>query len=166
VKVTEQDRIAARESKSRMSEKTAARLAAVNESDRQGREAQKRFAEQFEKMPHDMWTLQELLLRMSTDEDDLERRALKLRRCLAMGWKVRNTHDVLFFATLTDGEVHMSDEQFYNLMTSKWPEALKQAPKRCSDRQKTRSKSLLKSMVWGDTRLTHEGNPHGAILCA
>ena len=85
-----------------------ARLQKINDQQRAEREANKQFIEQFEECckpscynrrpatPHDLWTLVNVLTRLSTDQTQLYKRALKLRYCLKVkGWEPKSVGDVL-----------------------------------------------------------------------
>jgi len=103
-----------------MSDKAAERLRAQNEGDRQRKSEDKEFVKGFEALIHDE-RLVALLGRISPGDDWGERNLLKLRRCLANGWKPTCPHDVVFFARLTADEEAMSLDKFYREMTSDWP---------------------------------------------
>jgi hypothetical protein len=103
----------------KMSPAAAARLQVQNEIDRQRKNADRDFAKKFATLLHDERLI--VLLSRISGEKWGERNLLKLRRCLANGWKATCPHDVVFFARLTRDEETISSEQFYNAMTHDWP---------------------------------------------
>jgi hypothetical protein len=115
------DIIAAESASRKMSEAAAARLRAQNDADRERKLDDKEFCRQFDTMLHDVGRMIILLRRISQDEKWDERHAWKVRRCLAMGWKISCPHDVVFFARLTPDEEKMSVDRFYREMTNNWP---------------------------------------------
>lgn len=159
--ITEQHRITARENrehKRKMSATVAQRLRKATEDRERAAEAEASFIKTFGELETDSWTMRQLLERISHPakeptmtreelDDYYDRRALKLRRCLAMGWNPQSVRDVILFAELTPFEWKMSGSAFYEQLTADWPET---KPVRVlSDRQKLRNKSLWKSTTWG-----------------
>lgn len=165
MQVTQEFREAARleaaeaATRSRMTEGQKQQLAAL----KQRRLENQSFAEQFEQLDKDSWTLVQMLKRIYAYQNSwtvevtydargeiesvipvrksrrmndamLERMALKLRRSLAIGWKVTEPHDIAFLATLTREEERMGEEAFFELMTGDWPQAEKEEDKlvRCA----------------------------------
>ena len=136
MQITEKDRIAARlereQSKRKMSVKAVEKIRDLAQEKKRDAEAEQQFAAQFERLEKDSWALRQLLERMSrpakesnmTEQeiDSLyDRRTLKLRRCLAKGWRPESVRDVVFFAELTPAESNLSSERFYDLMSKDWP---------------------------------------------
>lgn len=136
--VTDQDRIAAREERDghrhKMSAVAAQRMRYRAEQLDRALKAEEQFLKKFNELERDSWTMRQLLERISRPaaeasmaEEEIDeyydRRTLKLRRCLAMGWKPKHIHDIVFFAELTPAEAEMSTDNFYEAMTANWPEA-------------------------------------------
>ena len=129
--ITDEHRQSVRNPKTRLSEKAAARLATLSEFGKAERDGQKQFVDRFSEVlakvnkrcnvTNNVHLLMSILQRCSTDQSNLERRALKLRRCLAMGWTVKSVGDVLFCAELTAEEAAISDSEFYERVTADWP---------------------------------------------
>jgi hypothetical protein len=136
--VTEQDRIAARQEREghrhKMSSVAAQRMRHRAEQLDRALKAEEQFLKKFNQLERDSWTMRQLLERISRPAAEAsmtkaeideyhDRRTLKLRRCLAKGWKPNHIHDIVFFAELTPAEAEMSTDNFYEAMTANWPEA-------------------------------------------
>src|SRR5262249_29095474 len=94
--------------------------------------------------PHDLWTLVNVLARLSTDQTQLYKRALKLRYCLKVkGWEPKSVGDVLFLAELTPEEAAMPQNEFYTLMTG-FEQASEQKPAR---KKRAPNKSYLAKLA-------------------
>jgi hypothetical protein len=115
--IEEQFREAAHVAKTKMSLAAVAKLKAINERDRAVKSANAVFAETFNRLPHDCKTLQAVISRCSgTDQDDLERRAIKLKRMLTSGERVTEPFDVICLSNLSAEEQSLSDVKFLAAM--------------------------------------------------
>lgn len=134
MRITEADRVAARagrEQKRKMSARSVTRLREMIAERQRHTEAEQKILAAFNLLRKDHWTMRQVLERLSRpvkqgmSPEELnryyDRRVLKLRRCLAMGWKLSCVSDVRLFAALTREEEVMSDDRFYEMLTANWP---------------------------------------------
>ena len=136
MRISDQDRVSARverkKAKRKMSAKAAMKLREMANQKEQSANAEMKFAKQFSQVDKDGWTLRQVLERIARPANESsmtkeqldsynDRRALKLRRCLANGWKPQCVHDVVFLSELTPEEQNLTDDDFYDLITRNWP---------------------------------------------
>jgi hypothetical protein len=134
--VTDEHRAAARkehEDKPKMSAKDMERLRRAGEDERLHRDAERRFIEHFNALPHDTRTLAEVLKRIQAapplENAVAERRADKLRLAMHRGLKPMSVQDVSFLSELTKEEAAMSDEHFLTWLTQGWKQPPIVAPR-------------------------------------
>jgi hypothetical protein len=136
MKITEQDRQAARqertESKSKMSPQAIARLRSRNEEERRDELEEARVCSEFMRLRRDVPNMMHALrqiwkfgpipfsVRNKTGErvpyvaagGSLDRMTAKLLTCLESGFVPARAHDIVFMAMLTPSEADMTDRQF------------------------------------------------------
>jgi hypothetical protein len=119
MKITEQDRIAARaereRQKSGMTEEAKRKLRELNEADRRDEAEEARLHAQFMKLRRDVPNLANALFQITGAQPQIVRMAQKLLAALDAGLIPTLRHassDIVFLATLTPDEEQMSDEQF------------------------------------------------------
>jgi hypothetical protein len=180
-------------SKPRLSEAAAARLRAIREQDKADKIATESFAEQFRRLPKDIWTLVQMLKRIYSSDQNawttaviydadgcvlsvtpvrkapqmtdnlLERMADKIRWSLQHGWTVASISDVVFAAALTEDEKRMSDERFISHLEGH--AAKNPAPLSRPTTVEEAPKIIKKAPYWNEARCSKNNLCKAGSLC-